>query len=201
MSILENGSPSAPFKMERGLRQGDPSSPFLIFLATEAFNQMMMPATENEIIKGITVGNRNVIVSHLQFADDTLIFCLVKRKILTNIRRMMDCFQVLSGLRINFSKSGLIALGRSKLWGEQMAAKLGCKLIDIPISYLGIPLGDNSNKASTWSPVIEKVRKKLDTWKSKVLSRAGRLVLIKSVLNSLPLYYMGLFKVPKSAVR
>jgi len=52
-------------------------------------------------------------------------------------------------------------------------------------------------KASAWKSIIEKVQKRLKTWKSSCLSRAGRLVLVKSVLNSLPLYYLSLFKVPK----
>lgn len=73
----------------------------------------MKTSTEKGIIQGINVGNGGVIVSHLQFADDTLIFCPAKRKILTNVRRVLDCFQVLSGLKIKFSKSGLIAMGKT----------------------------------------------------------------------------------------
>lgn len=140
------------------------------------------------------------MVLHLQFADDTLIFCPAKRKTLTNIRRDLDCFQILSGLKINFSKSGLIVLGKNSMWTSQMASKLGCNLVELPITYLGIPLA-NTNKLATWKPVIEKVRKKLASWKSGLLSKAGRLVLIKSVLNSIPLYYMSLFKVPKLVVK
>lgn len=156
---MVNGSPSAPFKMERGLRQRDPLSPFLFVLAKEAFNQLMKTAAEKDIIRGIHVGSRGVMVSHLQFADDTLIFCPTKRKILTNIRRVLVCFQVLSGLRINFSKSAIIALGKDRGWGESMAEKLGCKLVKFPISYLGILLGANTNNIETWNPVVEKVRK------------------------------------------
>lgn len=82
-----------------------------------------------------------------------------------------------------------------------MAEKLGNKLVELPISYFGILLEANPSKAVTWIPVIEKVKKKLATWKSKVLSKEGRMVRIKSVLNSLPLYYMSLFKMRKSVVR
>lgn len=56
---------------------------------------------------------------------------------------MSDCFQVLSGLKINFHKSGLIALGKDRAWGGRMAEKLGCQLVELPVSYLGIPLGAN----------------------------------------------------------
>jgi len=74
---------------------------------------------------------------------------------------------------------------------------MGCSKAQLPIQYLGIPLGANMRKASSWQSIIEKVQARLQTWKSSCLSRAGRLVLIKSVLNSLPLYYLSLFKVPK----
>lgn len=131
------------------------------------------------IFQELKVGHREVKVPHLQFVDDTLIFCPAKRKLLTNLRRMLDCFQLLAGLKINFSKSGLIGLGRSRVWGKEMVEKLGCQLVELPITYLGIPLGANIKKVSTWNPVITKIQKKLVSWKSKVLSKAGRLVLTK----------------------
>lgn len=133
ISVLVNGSPTSPFKMERGLRQGDPISPFLFVLATEAFNQLMKTAIERNLFQGLKVGFREVNVSHLQFADDTLIFCLAKKKNLINLRRIIDCFQLLSGLKINYSKSALMVLGKSKDWGELMVGRLGCQLVDMVI--------------------------------------------------------------------
>lgn len=78
--------------MQRGLRQEDPLSPFLFVIATEAFNQLMIRAVEKNLFEGIKVGLEAVNVSHLQFADDTLIFCPAKRLFLTNLRRILDCF-------------------------------------------------------------------------------------------------------------
>ena len=63
--------------------------------------------------------------------------------------------------------------------------------------YLGIPLGTNMRKVASWQCIVDKIQKKLSSWKSSCLSRAGRLVLIKSVLNCLPIYYLSLFKLPK----
>lgn len=128
-------------------------------------------------------------------------FCSAKRKYLTNIRRIMDCFQLLSGLKINYSKSALMVIGRTEEWGNLMASRLGCQLVELPISYLGIPLGANPRNTETWRPVISRIQKRLSMWKAKVLSRAGRLVLIKSVINNMPLYYLSLFRMPKKVVK
>ena len=74
---------------------------------------------------------------------------------------------------------------------------LGCVQIKLPIKYLGIPLGANMRKASSWQSVLDKVQQRLLSWKSCSLSRAGKLVMIKAVLNSLPMYYLSIFKIPK----
>lgn len=67
----------------------------------------------------------------------------------------------------------------------------------LPTTYLGIPLGANPRKVDTWNPIINRIKKKLSGWKINLLSRAGRLTLIKAVLNNLPMYYLGIFKMPK----
>ena len=79
----------------------------------------------------------------------------------------------------------------------EMSDFLKCKIRHLPMFYLGILLGANPNKVSTWNPVIDKVERKLALWNAKVLSRAGRLVLIKVVLNNFPLYFLSIFKIPK----
>lgn len=194
MSILINGSPTHPFKLERGMRQGDPLSPFLFVMVAEAFNHIMRRAIERGIMEGIEVGREKVMVSHLQFADDTLVFCPAKMRCIINMRRLKDCFHLLTGLRINFNKSSLICIGREKAWARKIATRIGYQVAQLQITYLGIPLGANPRKEKTWEPVIRKVHDRLATWKAKVMLRAGRLTLIKTVLNILPLYYMGVFK-------
>ena len=197
ISILINGVPSKPFKMGRGLRQGDPLSPFLFVIMSEVLNKILQQAIRFQLFKGVSVGNNNVQISHLQFADDTLIFSEANEQYLLRIKEILLCFQAFSGLVINFQKSGLIALGKDEDWSQNMADQLGCSLLKLPMTYLGIPLGASMRKVASWQCIIDKIQKNLASWKSCCLSRAGRLVLIKSVLNCLPIYYLSLFKLPK----
>ena len=76
----------------------------------------------------------------------------------------------------------------------------GCEVGDWPIKYLGLPLGGNPRKIAFWELVVNKVAKRLVSWKKAFLSRGGRLTLIQSVLSSLPIYYLSVFKVPISVI-
>lgn len=73
-------------------------------------------------------------------------------------------------------------------WAIELTRKVGCLHSKCPFKYLGFPLGENMNKSSAWKPVVEKIQNKLSSWKARVLSRADRLTIIKSVLNNLPVY-------------
>ena len=73
---------------------------------------------------------------------------------------------------------------------------LHCSLMDIPFTYLGLPIGGNQARCSFWDPVLSKIRKKLSIWKGRNLSFAGRVCLIKSVINAIPLFFLSFFKVP-----
>ncbi|XP_028106541.1 uncharacterized protein LOC114305626 [Camellia sinensis] len=79
VSCLVNGSPSEELCPPKGLRQGDPISPFLFIIAAEGLNMLLSRAREIGLIKGVMIGDEGVKLSHLQFADDTVLFC--ERKI------------------------------------------------------------------------------------------------------------------------
>lgn len=113
---------------------------------------------------------------------------------------MLIIFQLASGLQVNFHKSSLIGINTSKLWIEQAAAALHCKIGDIPFTYLGLPIGGNASRIQLWEPIISKISQRLASWKGRMLSIGGRITLIKSSLTSLPLYYMSIYPIPKGVV-
>jgi hypothetical protein len=83
-----------------------------------------------------------------------------------------------------------------KILTKQQSKPENCIRGGIPFKYLGLPVGANPRKMSTWAPMVEKIRSKLNSWGNRHISFGGRLVLINSVLNSIPIFYMSLMKMP-----
>ncbi|GKD98181.1 RNA-directed DNA polymerase, eukaryota, partial [Tanacetum coccineum] len=110
-SVLVNGSPTPEFKLSKGLREGDPLSPFLFIIAIEALHIAMLEAREKHIFQGIKLGESDVTASHLQFADDAIFLGEWSKQNVLNLIRILRCFQVASGLKVNLSKSRLIGVG------------------------------------------------------------------------------------------
>ena len=80
---------------------------------------------------------------------------------------------------------------------DRAAAVFGCKVGNLPTTYLGLPLGALHNSCRVWDGVEERFKRKLATWKKQYLSKGGRLTLIKSTLSNLPIYFMSLFVIPR----
>jgi hypothetical protein len=123
-SILINGSPSGFFNSSRGLRYGDPLSPLLFVVIMEALSRMMAATVDRGLLSGFLVGSRiheEMVVSHLLFANDTLIFCEPSVEQFRNLRCMFLCFEVVSGLMINLSKSEIVPVGDVGMWRVWLA--------------------------------------------------------------------------------
>ncbi|XP_016168363.1 uncharacterized protein LOC107610897 [Arachis ipaensis] len=175
----------------------DPLSPLLFVLVVDVLYRMLGEAVRNGRIAPLLVGGDHIELSHLQFADDTILFCQPETETIFNYKRLLWCFELMSGLSINFNKSNLISVNCEQGWIDHACRLLGCQQAALPVRYLGISLGANPRLVKTWKPIIDKVEQKLSLWKAKVLNKLGKLVLIKPVLNSLLIYYLSLYKMPK----
>jgi hypothetical protein len=183
-SILVNGTPSGFFSSSRGLRQRDSLSPLLFVVVMEALSRMLIAALNQGNLTGFSVGSRDseaLVVNHLLFADDTLIFCGAQEEQIRHLRCIFLCFEAASGLRINLEKSEIVPIGGVE---------------DLPMTYLGLPLGASYKSTSIWNGVIEKMERRLAGWKQMYLSKGARLTLSNSTLSNIPTYYLSLFPIP-----
>ena len=158
-SILINGSLSNFFGSSRGLRQGDPLSPFLFDIVMEALSHMLVAATAAGQFLGFTIGNATssmITVSHLLFADDTLVFCDADINHITALHGILSKFEEVSGLKINPGKSKLVPAGDVHNLHE-LEEILGCKESALPLKYLGLPLGATFKDKTIWNPILEKM--------------------------------------------
>ncbi|RVX09019.1 LINE-1 reverse transcriptase-like [Vitis vinifera] len=202
-SIMVNGVPAGYFPNSRGLRQGDPLSPYLFVLGMEVLSAMLRRAVDGGFISGCNIqgrGGMELNVSHLLFADDTIIFCEARQDHITYLSWILVWFEAASGLRINLAKSEVIPVGEVEDI-EMLAVELGCKVGTLPSVYLGLPLGAKHKAMAMWDGIEARMRRRLALWKRQYLSKGGRITLIKSTLANLPVYQLSLFRMPKLVVK
>jgi len=149
----------------------------------------------------LEIGKKSVKVNMLQYADDTLFFCKANIKSVFNIKIMLSCFELVSGLKVNFLKSRIGGVGVEQTEILSFASVLNCEIMRTPFKYLGLPVGGCHKKGVFWDEVVNKIKRKLDRWKGRCISMAGRIRLIKFVLSSIPLFYLSLFKIPSNVLK
>ncbi|XP_026434310.1 uncharacterized protein LOC113331882 [Papaver somniferum] len=106
-SVLLNGSPGEVFYPSRGLRQGDPLSPYLFIIVMDCFSRLMVKAEHAGVLQGIKVPTSSPAISHLFFADDCLIFAKANLQGARTLDSIIKNFSKYSGQSINFGKSGM----------------------------------------------------------------------------------------------
>ncbi|GKB50184.1 RNA-directed DNA polymerase, eukaryota, reverse transcriptase zinc-binding domain protein [Tanacetum coccineum] len=166
----------------------------------EALDADIDKACVNGVFKGVQL-NPSLNLSHMFYADDAVFvgqWCDDNINILTHV---LDCFYWASGLRINMSKSKIMGILVADDKVKSATTKLGCLMLNTPFSYLGTKVGGSMSRTHAWEEVIDKVRSRLSRWKMKTLSIGGRLTLLKSVLGSMPIFHMSIFKAPLSVIR
>lgn len=196
--IRVNGVLTDKFHASRGLRQGDPISPYLFIICMEYLSTLIGEAQSNGLWKPFLLKKNGTPISHLLFADDLLLFGETSHETLHGMSNTLDAFWDCSGQKMNPEKSKLYFSKFTPVSDKEMFTSF----LKVPESpdlgiYLGFPLTDKRPTAAQVSHIAKKIRSKLANWKAKCLSKAGRLTLIKSTLTSVAAYSMQSLALPK----
>ena len=161
-SILVNGEPHGDIKPTRGLGQGDPLSPYLFLLVSEGLNGLIQQAMGVGDIKGFSLCRNGPRISHLFFADDTLLFCRAELREVQTIQNILWKYELASGQKINQGKTTFF-FGRSVSLASRNAIKnlLGVLEIKEYERCLGLPAVVGKNRRASLNYIKERVWGKL----------------------------------------
>ncbi|KAG7536796.1 Endonuclease/exonuclease/phosphatase superfamily [Arabidopsis suecica] len=198
-SYLLNGFAQRLVTPQRGLRQGDPLSPYIFILCSEVLSGLCKKAQLEKKLTGIKVGKKSPRISHLLFADDTMFFCKSDLQECTALMKILHKYEMASGQKINPQKSAVTFSSKTQREiKERVKSQLGIEKEGGLGKYLGFPELFGRKKKDLFSMIVDRIRQKARSWSSKSLSSAGKVIMLKSVLAAMPTYTMACFKLPNS---
>ncbi|KAL0322482.1 UNVERIFIED_CONTAM: putative mitochondrial protein [Sesamum angustifolium] len=197
-SLLINGASFDFFRPSRGIRQGDPLSPYMFITYAEILSRLLSYEESIGNLKGIKVSRSAPSISHLFYADDLTIFCRAEEEDAQTVRNCLKKFEQWSSQSTNIRKSFIHF--SSNVPNRQR--RIIREILQMPecshqAKHLGLPFCKPPSRTHVFNEFTEKMMNRLALWKAKNLSRAGKLVLIKNVAQALPVYQMSTFLVPK----
>ena len=196
--VIINGVVHGRIFPTRGLRQGDPLSPYLFLLCVDGFSSLIKDAARNQSLSGISFCKGCPMVTHLFFAVDNLLFCRANDQECHKPIEILELYEAASGQKVNVENS-------SVFFSHNTPHEKKCAMLNIlgPMQdtrhgkYLGLPPIIGRSKIEVFAELKEKVGRKLAGWKGKLLSIGGREILIKAMAQAVPTYTMSCFLILK----
>ena len=196
-AVRFNGHLLDTFTPTRGLRQGDPLSPYLFLLVAEGLSTLIQHELDNGGLQDFHISRRGPGISHLLFADDSLMFFRGTVHQAGIVKSILDRYECSTGQLVSLGKCSIF-------YGNRVADDTKAKIKDILLyetecfeeKYLGLPVPDGCLHKGKFKPIKEKFRKRANDWAEKYMSAGAKEVLVKSVLQAIPTYAMGVFKFP-----
>jgi len=190
-----------PIVPGRGLRQCDPLSPYLFILVAEGLSTLIHKAINRGDIHGIQVCRGALVVSHLLFADDCLLFCRANVVEAQPLLTILKTYEEASRHEINSSKSEVFfSRNMSEAAHEDLSRIIGVRHVMGTGKYLGLPSMIGRDKRSVFSFIKDHIWNRINAWKGRALSKAGKEVMIKSVLHDIPSCIMSIYLLPNSVI-
>lgn len=197
-----NGSPFGFFSPGRGLRQCDPMSPALFTIFSDLLSRILDKAEQDGLISGVKVSRLSPKMTHLMYVDDLVIYRKATLEEVAEINRCLQTYCNWTGPAVNWNKYAIHFSGNTTAQMRNANCRLmGMRECHHKESYLGHPFCNFFSKSTVYTGLLEKMKNKISGWKKRTLFMAGRLVLIKSVVQAIPLYVMQSFLLPRSLLQ
>jgi hypothetical protein len=201
-SILINGRPYGRIVPSRGLRQGDPLSPYLFILCTEALSSLIRNSEREGGITGVPISRGGTRIHHLFFADDSLLFCKANPREWRHIEEILERYERASGQKINREKTSIFFSKNTPPGAKkEILSRVGAGQVHNFERYLGLPALIGRSRISSFNHIKGRIWAKLNGWKEKFLTQAGKEILLKAVIQVIPTYTMSVFCLPKTLTK
>ena len=197
-SLSVNGNQSGRIFPSRGLQQGDPLSPYLFLLCTEGLSKLLKSANQEGFIQDVAAASNGPKITHLFFADDSMLFCRARRDDCRKLVEILKGYGEASGQVVNNDKSSILFSSNTN--EEDKICSMDILNIHRPMTldtYLGLPLLFGRSKKREFRAIRERIGSRIHSWGGKLLSFAGKGLLIQTVAQSIPLFVMSCFRLPK----
>ncbi|XP_060182277.1 uncharacterized protein LOC132611938 [Lycium barbarum] len=199
-SLTLNGGLTEPFQGKRGIRQGDPISPYLFVIAMKYLQREFAQLAKNKDFH-FHPRCKKLAAVHVCFAYDLLMFCRAHLGSISLLQQTFMKFSLASRLQENADKSSFYLAGTLDNLKQTILEELGYSEGTIPFKYLGVPVAAKKlSILQCWS-LVERIIAKINYWFSKIFSYASRLQLIKSVLFGGQSYWAQIFLIPKKFLK
>jgi hypothetical protein len=159
--ILLNGVPGKNLTCKRGVRQGDPMSPLLFVLAADFLQCIINKAHDQGLLQLPIPSNDRARVSIIHYADDTIILLQASQRQLLCLKASLETFAQSTGLRVNHANLGMVPLNMTNEKVELMTGVFGCKLQEMPFTYLGLSMGTTRPRVEHYAPLMNRMERQL----------------------------------------
>jgi hypothetical protein len=197
--VLFNGIPGERICHVRGLHQGDPLSPMLFLLVMEILSALIRKVDDwalREPLRARSIQHRAPL-----YADDLILFVSPSSRGLHLTKSLLSLFEWASGLGYNFAKCQMAPIRCGDDHLALASTEFPCQMVDFPIKHLGIPLSVIKLPKVAFQTLVDQANDNLPTWKGRLMRHSGRLILIKSTLQVIPIYVSISLELPPWVIK